>query len=36
MEEKELNRKALYNALCELESASIKVRKALISIQDEK
>ena len=32
MEEKELNRKVLYNALCELESASVKVRKALISM----
>ena len=32
MEEKELNHKALYNALCELESASVKVRKALITI----
>ncbi|MDE6649778.1 MAG: hypothetical protein K2K45_07595 [Muribaculaceae bacterium] len=32
LEEKEMNRKALYNALCELESASVKVRKALISM----
>ena len=32
MEEKELNSKVLHNALCELESASIKVRKALISM----
>lgn len=31
-EEKELKSKALYDALCELESASIKVRKALISM----
>ena len=36
IEEKELNRQSLYNALCELESSSIKVRKSLISIQDEK
>lgn len=33
MEEKELNRKALYDALYELESASVKVRKALISLK---
>lgn len=31
-----LNCKALYDALCDLESASVKVRKALISIQNEK
>ena len=31
-EDKDLNYKALYNALCELESASTNVRKVLISI----
>ncbi len=36
MEEKELDCRALYNALCDLESASIKVRKALVSFHERK